>query len=330
MFSTNHLNFVARLALIMGSIIQETDNVIVGGSSNTIEDDASFSGIVGGSTNDMFGVYSFIGGGTTNTCTGTACAITGGDNNNILNNVSDGFIGGGSTNTISTPDFATIGGGNGNTISGTGWGTTIPGGIGLQAVSNAQTVIGLFNDPQGTSTHSSTVTGDRLFIVGMGTDDTHRKNAFEVSNNGHSIVYHTNGTGAVSANIVGATYVDNTLNAWAHWKWTSTGVGTGSGTVISDHGVTSIVRVGGGAIGRYTVTLNITTPSGTSITMPTDLCVTVTACNDGTEEGGFICGTPVVVLANPVTNVFEIDMTVASGCSFRDHSFMMHVTGRYP
>ncbi len=227
--------------------------------------------------------------------------------------------------------------------------SSILGGEVNTAQSFGQVVLGYHNIAQGTSVrptwdvgagHASTTDiinpNDRILIVGSGypgisahtgTNPEVKFNAFEVSNNGHSIVYDKNGTGATRANIVGATYTDNTLNAWAHWKWNYASTpGSGTGFVVSDHGVTSIVKVGG-ANGRFTVTLNLTKPDGTAITAPQDLCVTVTPCNDGNEEQA--CASVLVVLPSPVTNIFEIDTNLIGGCSPLNHSFMMHVTGRY-
>ncbi|HET9137211.1 MAG TPA: hypothetical protein VFO76_11275, partial [Candidatus Kapabacteria bacterium] len=277
---------------------------IVGGTTNTIQDDGN-SSIVGGSNNLITNWgNSFIGGGTGNTINGGGtCTISGGSLGTML-------VGGGQPNV----HFSTIGGGALATI--TGPVCTIPGGWQLTAQSFGQTVIGAFNRAQGTTsaatgftTASPTFTmNDRLFIIGNGTSGTALSNAFEVSNNGHSIVYDQNGNGVVPvgvgthgrADILGATYRDNTVNAW--------GSVTGAGTIANNDnfGVARIEKIGTGC---YKVWLNVQDPlvninsfpapggaqavltnASITATLISDDCPTVhhTGLPDGTGNGNII------------------------------------------
>ncbi len=278
----------------------------------------------------------FIGSGEINKILGEAStySMIGAGVSNTMTKAKYSFIGSGYANSITGPtgsqvSYAVIGGGSNNAItSGNAYNANIPGGDNLTAQSYAQTVIGFFNTAQGTSSPGSTNGNDRVFIIGNGTDDTHRANAFEVSNNGHSIVYGPNGSGGASGSATtalrGATYSDNVIDAWGHMKWQSTGVGTGIKTVLSDFGVTSITR---NFAGNYTIALNLTDPAiGTTYT-PQDLAVTITMCDDGIEETGVVCTAPLVTLPAVKNNTFKVDI-FQTNCARVDHSFMFHVTGR--
>ncbi len=139
-------------------------------------------------------------------------------------------IGGGWRNTVNGA-YGTVGGGYKNHAL--GMGSAIPGGIGLEAL-DFQTAVGRYNsNPSYTAQlrnyyhlPADTIAsiGDEItFMVGNGTsaDSAHRSNAFEVSDNGHSIVHDSLGNTAKNHDgslrndpIVGGTYRDNVINAW--------------------------------------------------------------------------------------------------------------------
>ncbi len=206
--------------------IRSDIGTIVGGQSNLIDVNSDYSAIVGGSANiiakQVFDGY--IGAGTDNHIHDTAGygVVLGGIGNIIDNSCNYSFIGGGNTNLIRSSG-----------ITNSGQYNTITGGSHLICQSYAQTVMGHYNLSQGNSTSSSITGNDRLLIIGNGADAFNRSNAFEVSDNGHSIVYHTNG-GTNSA-ITGATYKDNIIYAWAYYD---------AGVIVSKFGVASIVAHG--------------------------------------------------------------------------------------
>jgi hypothetical protein len=340
-------------------IINASGSNIVGGTTNTIQDDGN-SSIVGGSNNLITNWgNSFIGGGTGNTINGGGtCTISGGSLSTIL-------VGGAQPNA----HFSSIGGGAGHNI--TGPIGTIPGGWYLTAQSLGQTVVGVFNRAQGTT---STVAGfsaagptftmnDRLFIVGNGTTNTTRSNAFEVSNNGHSIVYDQNGHGVVPvgpgahgrADILGTTYRDNTMNAW--------GLITGAGAIANNDNF-AVARVEKLGTGCYKVWLNIQDPlvntnsfpapggaqavltnASITATLISDDCPTVhhTGVNDGTGNGNIITVSAIQNAKDwnmQSRNFFEVhiceyvfDNVPAAGGyklfkSAIDNAFMFKVVGR--
>ncbi len=216
---------------------------IGGGSGNGISPSTSGSGIGGGSSNliQTGGSEGFIGGGENNKVNNGWSFIGAGQNNTInagvfnhwnvigggfTNSVTGAFstIGGGATNSAGA-GASTIAGGNDNKVTAGGTFAAIPGGDSLIAQSYAQTVVGFKNLAQGSQirTGAPQTSNDRLFIIGNGDetkDNTGRSNAFEVSYNGHSIVYDKNGSGIIPggrADIIGATYNDNIINAWGDY-----------------------------------------------------------------------------------------------------------------
>jgi len=178
--------------------------------------------------------------------------ITAGSHNNQISSPNfGGTISGGKSNKIfGNSDFSTISGGTDNQIKDSSTYSTIPGGPGLTAQSYSQTVMGRYNEAQGTSRSGSIVDNDRLLILGNGVDKTHRSNAFEVSNNGHSIVYHKNESS--NAAIRGATYTDNIIYAWGYVE----------GTLKSSFGVYSVAVV---SPGIWEVRLNLKYPDGSAM-----------------------------------------------------------------
>lgn len=224
----------------LNKILTSSDHSIIGGGKNNlISASIAFGTIGGGELNvlDTGGDHEVIGGGLTNRITNGTMSTIGGGRGNIIANVccatiAGGYINnafgaasvvaGGSQNTAN-PEWSAIGGGNNNFVNANGNYANIPGGDHLIAQSYAQTVIGAYNNNAvGTSTGTSDFMNsshmnDRIFVIGNGTATNARHNAFEVSNNGHSIVYDQNGIASgVSGrpSIKGATYNDNIIYAW--------------------------------------------------------------------------------------------------------------------
>jgi hypothetical protein len=191
------------------------------------------------------GQNSFIGSGIHDTIFGPQTSvIAGGDTNKILN----------------FADFSTIGGGRDNVIGNPGqFGqlSNIPGGDHDSAGSYSQTVIGFYNKAQGMSvepfsgTPNSINPSDRVFIIGAGQKALEafggnpavaeaRKNAFEVTNDGHAIVYGVNATSTTPA-VKGARSVDNTCIAWGD-------IPAGGGGITSGFGLVSATPQGAGVV----------------------------------------------------------------------------------
>jgi hypothetical protein len=174
----------------------------------------------------------------------------------------------------------------------------------------------------------------RLFIIGNGQDEatTARFNAFEVSSSGHSIVYHTNGSGGATPNgglpvpdvtkgvIKGATYTDNVIYAWGTVQM-NPGVLPNQVTVLNDFGVAEVRKIG---VGVFQVTLNPVDPySGTAITLAS---AAVTA-NIRYEGNVLNCGTIYPSGLAAGTNQFMVRM-MDSSCEPKDFDFTFHVCGR--
>jgi hypothetical protein len=217
--------------------------VIAGGENNTIS--SKLSAIVGGNYNTISSSVTkpgFIGGGSGNTLSGVAGVLAGGDANTVSGN--DASIGGG-TGCSATAEASTVSGGANNKATATG--ATIPGGENLTAQSYSQTVIGYNNLAKGSSNSPYNNGGavnnqdDPVLIVGNGASTgavfpsfaVH--NAFEVTNDGHTLVFDTLGavytssfpysvstanTGTTlpssshEAPKLGGTYIDNITYAW--------------------------------------------------------------------------------------------------------------------
>jgi hypothetical protein len=284
-------------------------DVIAGGVSNTITQVAGRSVISGGEQNTIQGVaswdldgvgspissafYSAIGGGLNNTITSDSGAIAGGTLNTVA--APGGAIAGGGSNTItSTAIESSIAGGVGNSTDGPyafiGAGfynqanqelASTVGGAWLATSGQGQTVLGWLNLPSGNG-HllGAGRNDDRIFEIGspikVGNLFT-PANAFEVSYNGHSIVYHTNGTSLVGSPKVfqGATYVESPVYAWGQ-------IDGLTGGAITSFGITQSTKIG---LGTYMVTIVPADPQTGAI--PTSIAqasITVTVVNDNTED----------------------------------------------
>lgn len=130
------------------------------------------------------------------------------------------------------------------------------------------------------------------FIVGNGRWDcvcnTARVfNAFEVSNNGHSIVYDNlgttgGGTSHISSRpaVKGARYSDNTCVAWGRIS--------AAGTVVESFGVDQVHTLAGPP-GTYVITLDYTDPyTGAQLTLPNGSSVVATI-ETTTTTGDYHC-----------------------------------------
>lgn len=336
---------------------------ILGGESNLIS--SQYASIGGGYDNEVSGYNGTVSGGRSNTASGHTATISGGYSNTVAS--TESTVGGGTTNSIqvdavqsviaggaynqiqTNASISAIGGGSANVIqpapaTSTGtYGTlaTIPGGDNLIAQSWAQTVIGGWNVGKGSvpfryqGTHSK---NNPIFIIGNGSSSVARSNAFEVSYNGHSIVYHENGTGGMAGPgtgvVEGGTYTDNVIYGWANV--------TGNGLLIggcADFGIQSIQHT---TPGVYRVTLR---PVGTDgVTPATISCGAVVATlgvaanppvppapPSPTPPAGLQCAQ--ITTTNILNNVFEVYITRTNTgggtCGIPiDMPFKFHVTGR--
>ncbi|MEP7233881.1 MAG: hypothetical protein ABI778_01175 [Ignavibacteriota bacterium] len=324
-----------------------------GGEGNTNDND--WAALVGGKENFVHGPYSFIGGGSLNYCATSYTVVTGG-----YDNVNGGLyatISGGNENIIDgfNDISSTIGGGSNNRIlADYADYETIPGGDHLIAQSNAQTVLGAYNLAQGSGNalfgdadfYLNTLhQNDRLFIIGNGYENegANRHNAFEVSDNGHSIVYHNDGykvadgTTSPTPNfpaISGARYIDNTPLAWG----TVAVAAGGPATRTSDFGVSNAIYNG---LGWYTVQLNYVDPySGAQVQINHGSSVTATilaAAGPNTSNCYIINASPVAFNIITGKNEFDIhichNVLVGMGvptlqCLPVDSPFMFTVYGR--
>ena len=311
------------------NVAQGNNSFLGGGSHNSITQ--PFSAIAAGLRNQVIGTNSFIGSGRSDSVSAGFSSIAGGDINKIISGANFSFIGGGQNNVV------------GN-IGSFGLFSNILGGDHDSAGSYAQTVIGYFNKAQGTSmkpfsgTPNSINSFDRVFIVGAGQSALDsfgvnparpeiRKNAFEVTNDGHAIVYARNDTVAISVNpaIKGATSVDNTCIAWGNQ--------TSGNVTTSSFGVASAIWTVGN-VGVCTIKLNYeysdTDPNGTS---PNQV---------NTIKGSAITVTTVYVpgVSTPCTGVQVEPITFngtqyqfivhtwSNGCTYTNEPFMFHVFAR--
>ena len=299
-------------------------NFIGGGSSNIVGPGCDFNVLCGGKSNQNGGAYSFIGGGSAQRI-GENCTynvIAGGAQNFIGDlarskgaQIRFATIAGGSVNKAGA-NWSTIGGGQNNIIqtnsSDAGQYATIPGGRQLVAGSYGQTVIGVFNKPQGTSNEGNfqSVTGrradDRMFIIGNGIGSSSRHNAFEVSNNGHSIVFDNNRSGGATPDggnasqgsgrpaIKGATYDDNIVYAWGDISPDDNSAN--HVFVGSDFGVTSVAQIHPGI---FKIVVNIVNPYTNLPEVLTDASITVTVVDD---DSTYSPESAIITSAVPPTN----------------------------
>ncbi len=337
-------------------------SVAAGGRENTSS--ALGSVVSGGKNNTSSKNGAFIGGGINtaelpspnNKADGINAVVTGGMLNEV--DADEGSIGGGTLNNINAlANDAAISGGKRNTIKPGGFAAAIPGGDSLFAQSYAQIVMGHNNKAQGTSTKTAINGNDRLLIIGNGVPPFNvtpgtPSNAFEVSNNGHSIVYHQNGSGLTifspctappptgTPAIIGATYTDNICYAWGDIVPTIPPLPICSPfypfnlNPASDFGVKQVVQTG---VGTYTITLNDIDPDGVTAKPLNSGAVTATLVNGK-------CGETITV--SPISGgVFTVTITVlrltrfAGGpdsgqldglftCDPVDEEFAFHVFGR--
>ena len=208
-----------------GNKSYNTYDAIGGGSGNTTN--ADYATIAGGTGNTGSGQYGAIIGGSSNSAENSYSVVAGGYDNHSQADKS--AVVGGNAN-FTKEQYGFIGAGQGNTVLAGGLYANIPGGQGLNAQSYSQTILGYYNEKQGSTTgpHTGAYTwkgDDFVLSVGNGTGNSldppavEFHNGFMVSNSGHSIVTHKLGgpwpplpVGPVT--ILGATYTDNTVRAW--------------------------------------------------------------------------------------------------------------------
>lgn len=289
---------------------------IVAGHNNNMY--AQSGGIVAGFENtiDTTAISGFIGAGNENSIADSAfySVIGGGTFNDIEEKARNGVIGGGANNSIIAPPSTS----GGLTYSM----ATIPGGDGLTAQSWAQTVIGAWNIPSGDVPFRyngvSTDRDDPIFIIGNGRSVGLRGNAFEVSYNGHSIVYDQNNSGASNSAIRGGTYTDNVVYAWADAVPMA---GAPSRVDVNcDFGIASISYL---STGQYRVYLNLVDPEGSSINLE---CISATATLTATNPSEFACA---IINTTPVYAGGYFDVYIKTvNCQWADYPFTFKVTGR--
>lgn len=284
------------------------NHTMIGGGNDNVAD-AQYGTISGGQGNHANGANTFIGGGSGNFATANRAVVAGGTGNKAQSNYS--AIGGGLSNIIS------------DAVPGSGLYANIPGGVGLQSQSYAQTVIGHSNKVQGTRTGPA-VDNDRLFIIGNGTSPavTDRSNAFEVSSNGHSIVFDEKNTSAPAAKpIYGATYTDNIIYAWGNIP---AGGPTPQVLIPTDQ-----FGIAGGVVftppNKYVVTLHLEDPYGSNRILNHGSVTATIICNAETDPG---CQTiSVSPLAGNSFTVYTHQVTGAV-CDQKPLPFNFKVTGR--
>lgn len=333
--SGGYINSTSALAAFIGgganNIADGIGSVIGGGSHNTSY--SLYSSIVGGYGNTIYDEYSFIGGGSSNRVLNKYATIAGGSGHYARGIHTT--IGGGLHNDVDG-NYSTISGGFGNTISPVPTlqvqSATIPGGEGLIAQSWGQFVTGTYNKANGSvqagySNTSGMPNNNRLVIIGNGRDDRSRSNAFEVTYDGHSIVYGVNQSGSVRTAKEGSTYVDNIVYAWGIVSVLQSGGGdpppVGSTfSALMDFGVASVVYNG---VGDYTINLSYADPDGNVKTYST--CPVVSLIDAP-------CGATIQTqMLNPAGTFRVLINTLAIqgpvlACIPTNAPFSFHVTGR--
>lgn len=331
-----------------------TNSVIGGGNSNKISDIAGFigggennaiafggySGVIGGGRlNEVYADGGVVGGGYTNSVQSTQSFIGSGAFNTVQGATDFGVIGGGTGNLIvEGSQVGAIGGGAGNRIDGTGMSYphlmhgTIPGGDNLISQSYAQTVLGAWNLPKGSMSGRQIIAGDTrdpIVIVGSGYWDDpgqtmQRFNAFEVSYDGHSVVYDENGTGTAPSGkkaIRGATYTDNVIYSWGNAVPNTMAQNV---NIECDFGVRFVQYLG---IGHYQFTMAIEKPNddGTFSPMFIDCgSVTATLLYDASPE---FMGCAFIKTTRVSGNKFDVYI-FDQNCNHIDMPFTFKVTGR--
>lgn len=164
---------------------------IGGGRDNIIATNSSHATIGGGFDNEVQNTYATIGGGNGNLCSGTLATIAGGSGNTCA--ATGATIGGGGGNqVIAGANSSAIVGGVTNTIYGI---QSCLGGLSCSATGSYQMGFGLGLNLGPTAAVSCAAFGqynvvgptgsvERIFMVGNGTSNVARSNAFSVLNNG--------------------------------------------------------------------------------------------------------------------------------------------------
>jgi hypothetical protein len=314
-----------------------SENGIGAGRGNFINaplaqyNDIGSSFIGAGDTNKVEDALSFIGAGAENVVGPTALEsfIGSGDSNNIQSR--QAFIGGGEYNQALAV-LTAVSGGRDNVITFSGQNAAIPGGDSLFANSYAEAVVGYNNDTGMAVTKATAMAGvagtsldPPVFVVGNGKTAASRSNAFQVSYDGHSSTFDVNGTGALiggRAAMVGSTYEDNAIVAWANVP-AATGAPSPHTPVTptADFGVSGINY---SANGQFDVILNVANPDGTPYNL-SGASVTVTV-EDGSPTAASNCvfATSTAVGAG---NKFTVHLHDTS-CGTPNVAFMFKVVGR--
>lgn len=305
-----------------GNQVGQMSSTIAGGQDNIINDCFDLCFIGGGLSNLISGGRSAIGGGEDNTIPVSAThAFIGSGRNNLAGAYYSAIAGGDGNNISTSAMHASIGGGEANTAGGSH--TTIPGGDNLLTnASYAQSAMGFFNAPRGMVANRPVpggLTDDPLFMIGNGdynVGNPVRSNAFEVSYNGHSVVYDANGNtnGGGRIPIEGGTYTDNITYAW--------GDIAAGGAINSDFGV---VNVANAPVGTYTITINVQDPLGNPVTLNNG-SVTATVIDNFGSHG--CTSISVSQLGIPGPNQFMVRTYQGLDCQPTDLPFTFKVTGR--
>lgn len=304
---------------------------IDGGQNNTIFHSSSSHGSINGGQGNEIGTTTFfashatVGGGRQNRTLSQYSTISGGFANFISTGSTYGTIGGGVGNSFSgiahtiaggsgnsiDGDLNTIGGGEANVITNGTRAATIPGGEQLFAQSYGQTVIGVLNIPKGNVNPGDPVNDEPIFIVGNGIQGSN-SNAFEVSYNGHSTVFHN--TGGATPVVYGGTYADNVILAWGN-------IDQGGGR-ICDFGVRNVSQLG---TGWYQIELDVVDPDGNPIQINCGSVTATVANTDPPGSGNFRCA--MINVSQIQNNLFDVYI-VDPGCNPIDEAFNFKVTGR--
>ncbi len=215
-----------------------------------------------------------------------------------------------------------------------GMGSAIPGGIGLEAL-DFQTAVGRYNsNPSYTGQlrnyyhlPADTIVsiGDEItFMVGNGAsaDSAHRSNAFEVSDNGHSIVHDMNGSTSGADDptgrkpYYGGTYQDNTI------IWGDVSKGAPSPFKIPINADIGVDSVHNPVAGQYIVFLSLQDSKNNPVVLNNG-SVTVTVEDDGTGICDFATATQIR------GNVFTVFIhKMGTDCRGDEQPFMFKVCGR--
>lgn len=200
---------------------------------------------------------------------------------------------------------------------------------------------------------------DPLFILGNGNSINVRSNAFEVSQNGHSIVFDDNGTGGVNKipygnpsrvntpserQMIGATYLDNTIYAWGDIEYHDSS--SNYPNFVEIHGDFGVIYAKWLRTGVYRVEIKPMDPHGSFATIRqlTQASITVTPVDDVTDDDAipsrfaYATTSPLKYDAGNQVNYFIVRTysscfdppggAVQSLCVPYDHRFMFKVTGR--